>query len=83
MNLHLLCWVLQIDRVQNATLWQAYQVMKKSMDQRPGRSANEKQLFHGTSAKPIADINKYGFNRSYAGINGNYSLPVTIVTSSS
>lgn len=83
MNLHPLCRVLQIERVQNAMLWQTYQVLKNSMEQRQGSTANEKQLFHGTSANPIDQINRCGFNRSYAGLNGNHSQPVTTATSSS
>lgn len=67
----MLCWVLQIERIQNATLWQNYQVLMKSLEQKNGHTHNEKQLFHGTSTIAIDRINKYGFNRSYAGMHGN------------
>lgn len=40
------------------------------MDQRNGHTNNEKQLFHGTSEETIPIINERGFNRSYAGKNG-------------
>lgn len=52
-------------------LWQTYQVLMKSLEQKNGHAHNEKQLFHGTNSEAIERINKQGFNRSYAGINGN------------
>lgn len=67
----MLCWVLQIERIQNATLWQNYQVLMKSLEQKNGHAHNEKQLFHGTSGQATDRINKHGFNRSYAGMHGN------------
>lgn len=63
--------VLQIERVQNVTLWQTYQVLKGSMEKKNGHTNNEKQLFHGTKAAVTDFINKYGFNRGYAGMHGN------------
>ncbi len=65
------CSCLQIERVQNVTLWQSYQLLKKEMETKNNHSNNEKRLFHGTGANSIDLINKQGFNRSYAGTHGN------------
>lgn len=40
------------------------------MEQKNGHQNNERNLFHGTSEETIATINSHGFNRSYAGKNG-------------
>lgn len=63
--------VWQIERVQNTTLWQSYQLMKKQLEVKNKHTNNEKQLFHGTAADSIDLINHRGFNRSYAGKHGN------------
>ncbi|XP_076587780.1 protein mono-ADP-ribosyltransferase PARP14-like [Chaetodon auriga] len=70
--------IVSIERVQNATLWQNYQLMKKELEMKNKHTNNERVLFHGTEAKSIDLINKQGFNRSYAGAhaamygNGSY-----------
>ncbi|XP_070760235.1 protein mono-ADP-ribosyltransferase PARP14-like isoform X2 [Enoplosus armatus] len=70
--------IISIERVQNATLWQNYQLMKKQLEVKNKHTKNEKRLFHGTGANSIDLINKQGFNRSYAGAhaamygNGSY-----------
>ncbi|XP_035513982.1 protein mono-ADP-ribosyltransferase PARP14-like, partial [Morone saxatilis] len=71
--------IISIERVQNTTLWQSYQLMKKQLEVKNKHTNNEKRLFHGTGAKSIDLINKQGFNRSYAGTqvgakcgNGSY-----------
>ncbi|TMS03766.1 Poly [ADP-ribose] polymerase 14 [Larimichthys crocea] len=75
-NLH--ANIISIDRVQNPTLWQSYQLMKKQLEAKNKRTNNERRLFHGTGAKSIDLINNQGFNRSYAGThaamhgNGSY-----------
>uniref|UniRef100_A0A7N9B1T9 Poly [ADP-ribose] polymerase n=1 Tax=Mastacembelus armatus TaxID=205130 RepID=A0A7N9B1T9_9TELE len=56
--------------IQNATLWQNYQLMKKQMEVKNKHTNNEKLLFHGTGAGSIDLINTKGFNRGYAGTNG-------------
>lgn len=38
----------------------------------PPAIVNEKQLWHGTSAATINEINTSGFNRNFAGVNGLY-----------
>ncbi|KAM4575865.1 protein mono-ADP-ribosyltransferase PARP14-like [Odontesthes bonariensis] len=62
--------IISIERVQNATLWQSYQLMKKQMETKNKHQNNEKLLFHGTSSTSIDLINNKGFNRSYAGQHG-------------
>uniref|UniRef100_A0A672ZYX7 Poly [ADP-ribose] polymerase n=1 Tax=Sphaeramia orbicularis TaxID=375764 RepID=A0A672ZYX7_9TELE len=57
----------QVERVQNRTLWQSYQLKKQQLDSKNQHTNNEKLLFHGTGADSIEQINEHGFNRSYAG----------------
>ncbi|XP_017363673.1 protein mono-ADP-ribosyltransferase PARP15 isoform X1 [Cebus imitator] len=59
----------KIERIQNAFLWQSYQVKKKHMDIKNGHTNNERLLFHGTDADSVPHVNQHGFNRSYAGKN--------------
>ncbi|XP_041642867.1 protein mono-ADP-ribosyltransferase PARP14-like [Cheilinus undulatus] len=59
--------IISIERVQNPTLWQSYQIKKKQLEKKNNHQNNEKQLFHGTGAGSIDLINEHGFNRSYAG----------------
>ncbi|XP_041947801.1 protein mono-ADP-ribosyltransferase PARP14-like isoform X3 [Alosa sapidissima] len=59
--------IIQIDRVQNSTLWRNYMIKKEELDQRNKHTNNEKRLWHGTSANKIDQINNQGFNRSFAG----------------
>lgn len=40
------------------------------MEQRNGHQNNEKRLFHGTNHDTVAHINDSGFNRVFAGKNG-------------
>ncbi|KAM4626660.1 protein mono-ADP-ribosyltransferase PARP14-like [Discoglossus pictus] len=61
--------ILQIERIQNQTLWQNYQIKKKSMDDKNVNMNNEKQLFHGTDPDTVKNVNRNGFNRSFAGRN--------------
>ncbi|KAM4745611.1 protein mono-ADP-ribosyltransferase PARP14-like [Anableps anableps] len=62
--------IIQIERVQNTTLWQSYQLLKKQMELKNQHTNNEKLLYHGTTATSIDLINSKGFNRSYAGMHG-------------
>uniref|UniRef100_A0A667WJI6 Poly [ADP-ribose] polymerase n=1 Tax=Myripristis murdjan TaxID=586833 RepID=A0A667WJI6_9TELE len=70
--------IISIERIQNKTLWQSYQLFKKNMEEKNKHKNNEKQLFHGTGSNSIDLINNQGFNRSYAGThaamygNGSY-----------
>lgn len=51
-------------------MWNSLQVKKRDMEVRNGHQNNEKRLFHGTSKATVPIINDRGFNRSYAGLNG-------------
>jgi len=62
--------ITKIERVQNPGLYRAYMVRKDQMDQKSG--GNEKFLFHGTAQGSCSSINKFGFNRSYCGKNGEF-----------
>ncbi|XP_038559138.1 protein mono-ADP-ribosyltransferase PARP14-like isoform X2 [Micropterus salmoides] len=62
--------IISIDRVQNTTLWQSYQLLKKQLEVKNQHTNNERRLFHGTGANSINLINTQGFNRSYAGTQG-------------
>ena len=63
--------VLEIRRIQNPQLYKSFMAKKESMEKTAGAgSDNEKQLFHGTSASSVDEINESGFNRSFAGVNG-------------
>lgn len=42
------------------------------MDKRNGHTNNDRQLFHGTDEGTVPIVNERGFNRSYAGKNGEY-----------
>ncbi|MEE6525943.1 hypothetical protein FKM82_026263 [Ascaphus truei] len=60
--------IIQIERIQNKHLWLNYQIKKQSIDSK--NPSNEKQLFHGTDPNAISNVNRNGFNRGYAGKNG-------------
>jgi poly [ADP-ribose] polymerase 10/14/15 len=63
--------ILQIERIQNKTLWAQYEAKKKQLeDQNPPGTTNERLLWHGTAAETVDNINAHGFNRSYCGKNG-------------
>ncbi|KAM9305745.1 protein mono-ADP-ribosyltransferase PARP14-like [Gastrophryne carolinensis] len=61
--------ILKILRVQNAALWQQYQIRKQHIDAKNKSTTNEMEIFHGTDSSYIQHINLHGFNRSYAGRN--------------
>eukprot|EP00079_Xenopus_tropicalis_P039029 XP_017952800.1 PREDICTED: poly [ADP-ribose] polymerase 15-like [Xenopus tropicalis] len=62
---------LWIQRIQSQYLWQNYQIRKQSIDARSGSTTNERQLFHGTDHSAVEKVNNDGFNRSFAGSNGD------------
>ncbi|XP_045909324.1 poly(ADP-ribose) polymerase family member 14-related sequence 1 [Micropterus dolomieu] len=64
--------IIKIERIQNPVLWKSLQIKKRELEQRNRHLNNEKRLFHGTCHNSVADINEYGFNRSYAGRNAAY-----------
>lgn len=57
--------IIEIERVQNPSLFKDYVVQKKSLDKKNG--SNEMYLFHDTDAEKIKEINKKGLNRHLAG----------------
>ncbi|XP_075881704.1 protein mono-ADP-ribosyltransferase PARP14-like isoform X2 [Nelusetta ayraudi] len=59
--------IISIERIQNTTLWQGYQLMKKQLEVKNNHKNNERQLFHGTNAKSVDWINNRGFDRGFAG----------------
>ncbi|XP_013370583.1 PREDICTED: poly [ADP-ribose] polymerase 14 isoform X2 [Chinchilla lanigera] len=59
----------KIERIQNPDLWNSYQAKKKTMDAKNGQHVNERLLFHGTDTDSLPQVNRNGFNRSYAGKN--------------
>uniref|UniRef100_A0A3Q4HSS3 Poly(ADP-ribose) polymerase family member 14-related sequence 1 n=1 Tax=Neolamprologus brichardi TaxID=32507 RepID=A0A3Q4HSS3_NEOBR len=60
----------QIERIQNPGLWKSLEIKKREMELRNGHQNNERRLFHGTCDGAVPNINDRGFNRSYAGKNG-------------
>ena len=65
--------IITIQRVQNSDLYRQYYLKKESMDVaylHVPTCQNERQLFHGTDSESAKKINANGFNRSYAGKNG-------------
>ncbi|XP_075466033.1 protein mono-ADP-ribosyltransferase PARP14-like isoform X2 [Ascaphus truei] len=69
--------IIKIERIQNKHLWLNYQIKKQSIDSKNKNKSNEKRLFHGTDPNAISNVNRNGFNRSYAGKNGSIlQLPI-------
>ena len=63
--------IANLQRIQNPGLYEAFLAKKANMAKTGGdSSANEKLLFHGTAAATCNQICHFGFNRSYAGLNG-------------
>ena len=64
--------IVKIQRIQNPALYSQYITKKKDMAKHnPPGHQNEWRLFHGTPAGVCPKINQQGFNRSFAGKNGN------------
>jgi len=59
--------VLQVERVQNATLWSSYAAKRHTMMQRPGatESCERAWLYHGTDHNTVLKIVSQGFNRNF------------------
>lgn len=63
--------VRKVWRIQNPTLWQAYQRQKDQMKKKNvGVDVNEQQLFHGTDYVNITTICENNFDWSLPGTNG-------------
>ena len=62
------CCFIQIERIQNKTLYTQYAAKKKQINENnPNQKQNERVLWHGTAADTVPSINAHGFNRSYCG----------------
>ncbi|XP_029644913.1 protein mono-ADP-ribosyltransferase PARP14-like [Octopus sinensis] len=62
--------IIKIERIQNKTLYQGYQALKKKFEAENPKITNEVDgLWHGTAEGAVEGINKSGFNRSYCGRN--------------
>ncbi|XP_046848014.1 protein mono-ADP-ribosyltransferase PARP14-like [Xenia sp. Carnegie-2017] len=57
--------IIEIQRVQNPSLFKQYFFKRKSLDEKNG--SNEMFLFHGTRFDTVHKINKKNFNRAFAG----------------
>ncbi|XP_077098953.1 protein mono-ADP-ribosyltransferase PARP14-like [Siphateles boraxobius] len=62
--------IIEIERVQNSTLWRNYMIKKEELEDKNMHKNNEQRLFHGTGSDKTDQINHHGFNRSYAGAHG-------------
>ena len=68
---------MQIERIQNRTLYEQYEAKKKNMSGQARRKKPvERHVWHGTDANVISSIEKNGFNRSYCGLHGKTIGPV-------
>ena len=66
------CQIIELRRIQNPYLFQRYSILKSQMKQEVSDKYQlERQLFHGTDKATCDKINHQGFNRSFAGKNGN------------
>ncbi len=72
--------IIMIERIQNPALYLQYIGRKKEMDKHnPKGHQNERSLFHGTAVDTCPKINQYGFDRSFAGKNGNNNDAIIII----
>ena len=73
-NIISISYHVQVQRIQNHSLYQQYSVKKKQMEKQNTGVENERHLWHGTSSDAIPSIYTHGFNRSYCGKNGKYKV---------
>ena len=69
-----LCWnfFVQIERVQNPPLFKQYLIKKNEVERHMiTNNSAERELFHGTSQSDAEKICADGFDRNFAGKNGN------------
>jgi len=69
---------MQLERIQNPTLYNQFQAQKKKVADRMANSGSQLpvtlELFHGTQGNICPNIYKDGFDRSHAGRNGKTSF---------
>lgn len=64
-------YVQKIERVQNLALWEVYQWQKGQMQKKNGgKTVDERQLFHGTSASFVEAICQQNFDWRVCGLHG-------------
>nr|XP_014714683.2 LOW QUALITY PROTEIN: protein mono-ADP-ribosyltransferase PARP12 [Equus asinus] len=64
-------FIQKIERVQNLALWEVYQWQKGQMQKRNGgKTVDERQLFHGTSASFVDAICQQNFDWRVCGLHG-------------
>ena len=67
------CEIIELRRIQNPHLYQQYSTMKALMRHDVSSDCQlERQLYHGTNKMACEPINHQGFNRTFAGRNGNW-----------
>jgi len=77
---HHFAW-LQVERVQNPSLYQQYMIKKKDVEQHfTSPQPVERELFHGTSEEDAKKICAHGFDRGFAGKNGKFNIIVICLT---
>ncbi|NXD08910.1 PAR12 polymerase, partial [Nothocercus nigrocapillus] len=60
-----------LQRIQNPTLWQHFQLQKEQMKKRsPEKEVDERLLFHGTSQSRLAAICEQNFDWRVCGVHG-------------
>lgn len=72
---------MQIERIQNPSLYQQYAAKKAYIEQHVDQNTQtlEMELWHGAAPKAIVSINYYGFNRSYCGNTGQEMFSLSLV----
>ena len=71
-TLHSSTSVVSVQRLQNMAMWQSYAMQRQLMatrDKKKPEDAEQRWLFHGTSADTVPKIIQQGFNRGFAGKN--------------
>lgn len=63
--------IIKIERIQNKTVWEAFQLCKTHMKiKNGGQAVLEKKLFHGTDPKHVDTICEANFDWRVCGVNG-------------
>jgi hypothetical protein len=65
--------ILSIERIQNETWYMQYLTHNLAFKARLSMDT-EQRLYHGSTKEAADDIVKSWFNRSFAGVNGTYSV---------
>ena len=67
--------ILQLERVENKRQYTQFVALKKEVTERMSKSKKglpvTRELFHGTTSDVCEKIYQGGFDRNYAGRNGN------------